>query len=94
MTMLFGLLRRGYVRLAATLLICSGLLAIITASIMSGGIRNPGLIITPLILTVSTVLLGSRATTILGTLMAIVCHPPFCACTHGWELSAGERRGA
>ena len=72
MTLLFGLLRRGYVRLAATLLICSGLLSITTASIMSEGIRNPGMIITPLILTLCCVLLGSRATTILGTIMAII----------------------
>jgi len=39
---------------------------------MVGGIRSPGMILTPLILTICCVLLGSRITTIFGALMAIV----------------------
>ncbi|CAN5748724.1 hypothetical protein BH10CHL1_BH10CHL1_00020 [soil metagenome] len=70
--LLLGLLRRGYVQLAAMLLVCSALLAVIISSITVGGIRNPGMIMTPLILTVCCVLLGSRVTTVLGILMGLV----------------------
>ncbi|MCX6047127.1 MAG: response regulator [Chloroflexi bacterium] len=72
LSLIFGLSRRGYVRLAATLMISSALLAIILSSVMFGGIRNPGMVMTPLILTVCCVLLGSRVTVVFGVMMAVV----------------------
>ncbi len=69
--LLFALLRRGYVQLAATLLIGSALLAIIISSSLVGGIRNPAMLTIPLILTVCCVLLGSRATTIFGIIIGV-----------------------
>lgn len=69
---LFWLLRRGYMRLAGLLLLSAGLLAIVWAGFASQGIRNPGMIIAPLILMMCSVLLGSRITVILGISMGVV----------------------
>ncbi|MFN8486745.1 MAG: response regulator [Caldilineaceae bacterium] len=72
MVLLFGVLRRGHLYLAGALLISSGLTAIVFAGVVSQGVRNPGMVIVPLILMMSSVLLGSRITIIFGVGMTIV----------------------
>jgi len=72
MALLFGMLRRGHVYLAGALLISSGMTAIVFAGVVSQGIRNPGMLIVPLILMMSSVLLGSRITLIFGIGMTTI----------------------
>lgn len=66
------ILRRGYVRIAATLLVLSCLGAISLASFYNIGIRNPSMIAVPVILMVCSIMLGSRPTALFATIMALM----------------------
>ncbi|MCX6047631.1 MAG: response regulator [Chloroflexi bacterium] len=67
LTLLF-LVRLGYVTLASMLFIGSVLLAIVVGGFVKTGIRTPGLMAVPLLLTICSLLLSRRATFIMGLL--------------------------
>ena len=66
-TLLF-FIQLGYVRLASILFVGSALLAIVIGGFIKTGIRTPGIIAIPLLLTICSLLLGRRATLIMGLL--------------------------
>lgn len=71
------LVRRGYVRLAAIFTLFTPLVAISLASFTKMGIRNPALMVIPLLLMLSSLLLGSRMTTFFAVItggMAILLY--------------------
>lgn len=66
------LVRRGYVRLAAIFTLVTPLIAISLASFTKMGIRNPALMVIPLILMLSSWLLGSRVTTFFAVITSVM----------------------
>ncbi|MEZ4663449.1 MAG: response regulator [Caldilineaceae bacterium] len=63
------ILRWGYVRFAAFMLVISSLGSIGLASFYNIGIRNPSMIAVPVILMVCSIMLGSRPTALFATIM-------------------------
>ncbi|MEZ4663450.1 MAG: response regulator [Caldilineaceae bacterium] len=69
---LFILLSRGYIKLPSYLLVIICLGAITVGSFHNGGIRNPMMTAVPVMLMVSSILLGIRPTLIFTVLMSVV----------------------
>ncbi len=64
MALLVVLLRQGYIRLVSVLMILNALIAIMLASFRNVGVRNPAMLMVPLLLMLCSVLMGSRVTTL------------------------------
>ncbi|CAN5819152.1 hypothetical protein BH10CHL1_BH10CHL1_40630 [soil metagenome] len=67
-SMLFFFVRLGYTQLASMIFVGGALAATVIGGYITTGIRTPGLIAIPLLLTICSLLLGSRATLMMGLL--------------------------
>lgn len=68
MAILLLLLRRGYIRLVSILMILNALGAIGLASFRNIGIRNPAMLVIPLLLMLCSVLMGTRVTSLFAVI--------------------------
>ena len=81
---LFGLLRRKYVRFVSFAMVLSSYCAVIVTLIFNGGIRDDAIFTLPLILLMASVFLGGTATFLLGLVTLSVVSLLYVAELVGW----------